>query len=372
MNSNLQSHDRPDAEFGFECPTGSFSFFDLQGGLRAQWYPIAFSRSVKVNKPKRQMALGLPVLIWRTADDRVCGFLDICPHRQAPLSCGTANNDGITCPYHGWRFGSDGLCNQIPISPNNKLPRESVALTKVPLCEHGGMIWAWFGSQTPTNSPNALDGYSRSAGWRFACCERSFPFDLDDTIENFMDFAHTPIVHPGLIRGISSAVERGVTIDVSDDSVRAVHDPVDEKVGLLSGLIKPRGKLVQHSDTFLMPGNVKVEYWFGSDPPKFFAFLGMTPIAENNTLVLLTIGVQFGWLNPLIKAALPILIRRVLSQDQKIMDQQRKNLDLISARTSKSLQSDAVDSTVRALRSHTQDSTHPRPKPGSKRISVLI
>lgn len=201
---------------------------------------------------------------------------------------------------------------------------------------------------------------------------RVFPFDLDDVVENFMDFAHTPIVHPGLIRGISSAKERGVTIEIGETTVKAVHDPVDEKVGLLSGLVVPRGKLVQHSDTFSLPGNVKVEYWFGNDEPKFFAFLGMTPVSPNETLILITIGVRFGWLNPLISLALPRLIRRVLDQDERILAEQRGNLDLVSNLSRRSLQSDAVDATVRAMRAHVRDPAKPRPQPGNRRIHVRV
>jgi hypothetical protein len=98
----------------------------------------------------------------------------------------------------------------------------------------------------------------------------------------------------------------------------------------------------------------------------------MTPVQENQTLILLTIGTKLGWLNPFISASLPWLIRKVLSQDAEILAQQRANLDLVSNRNSKSLASDSIDSIVRAMRAHYQDPSRPRPKPGSHQMLVQI
>ncbi|MEB3331526.1 MAG: Rieske 2Fe-2S domain-containing protein, partial [Synechococcaceae cyanobacterium] len=43
-------------------------------------------------------------------------FLDLCPHRLAPLSQGRIDPDSglLTCSYHGWSFDGDGLCRRIP------------------------------------------------------------------------------------------------------------------------------------------------------------------------------------------------------------------------------------------------------------------
>ena len=357
---------------GNETAEATFPLLAQQGGLIEHWYPVGFSDDLQRNQAIRQVVLGVPILVWRKEDANVCGFVDICPHRQAQLSQGSIDQFGLTCPYHGWRFGSEGQCNHIPGAPANTTPHETISLRSVPVCEHGRMIWAWMGQNSPSSPPRDLESFPRDADWCFTRARRIFPYALDDVIENFMDFAHTPVVHPGLIRGISAAKERGVTIETSELSVRAVHDPVDEKVGFLSSLIVPRGKLVQHADTFTIPGKVKVEYWFGDDAPKFFAFLGMTPITEKETLILLTLGTRFGWLNPLIALALPRLIRKVLDQDDRILAQQRANLDLIANRSARSLSTDAVDVTVRALRSHIRDSSRTRPKPGTRRIQVRL
>lgn len=47
---------------------------------------------------------------------------DVCPHRGVPLTLGFQDGEGIVCPYHGLRFGEDGLCQ-----PHSLKPRSSGA-----------------------------------------------------------------------------------------------------------------------------------------------------------------------------------------------------------------------------------------------------
>jgi len=52
---------------------------------------------------------GLPVALFRTADDRVFALLDRCPHKGGPLSQGIVAGEGVACPLHGWTIAfADG------------------------------------------------------------------------------------------------------------------------------------------------------------------------------------------------------------------------------------------------------------------------
>lgn len=359
-----------------------FSFLNQQGGLREQWYSVCFEDELQKGKPIRRVALGMPLVLWRSAepelshgaDDAIRCFVDVCPHRQAPLSAGVVEQNEIVCPYHGWRFNEAGVCTSAPADPVSRC--DSARLQPVATCVHAGIVWVWMGETDPNSVPavasqlSMLPSFSSKSSWRFWRTCRPFAFDLDDVIENFMDFAHTGIVHPGLIRGMSTASERDVTIETSETKVRATHEPVNEKVGFLSGLIIPRNTPVHHADTFIAPSNVLVEYWFGEDGPAFFAFLGLTPVNENQTQILLTIGVRFGLWNPLIKLTLPWLVKKVLAQDEQILSQQRDNLDLLTNYRRHSLQADAIDGIVRAMRLHLRDPSATPPKLGTKSIRV--
>jgi nitrite reductase (NADH) small subunit len=52
---------------------------------------------------------GMPVALFRTADDRVFALLDRCPHRGGPLSQGIVFGDSVACPLHNQTIGlADG------------------------------------------------------------------------------------------------------------------------------------------------------------------------------------------------------------------------------------------------------------------------
>jgi nitrite reductase (NADH) small subunit len=45
---------------------------------------------------------GLPVAVFRAAQDRVFALLDRCPHKGGPLSQGIVFGDSVACPLHNW------------------------------------------------------------------------------------------------------------------------------------------------------------------------------------------------------------------------------------------------------------------------------
>jgi nitrite reductase (NADH) small subunit len=52
---------------------------------------------------------GMPVAIFRTAEDEVYALLDRCPHRGGPLSQGIVHGASVACPLHNINIGlADG------------------------------------------------------------------------------------------------------------------------------------------------------------------------------------------------------------------------------------------------------------------------
>src|SRR3546814_21192742 len=74
-----------------------------------------------------------------------------CPHMGAHLAVGASGatalhgvqveGDMLRCPNHGWRFGPDGRCNQIPYS-TLPLP-QTLGIKAWQLEERAGCILAW-------------------------------------------------------------------------------------------------------------------------------------------------------------------------------------------------------------------------------------
>jgi len=98
-----------------------------------------------------------PVFVVRRADGTLGAQINACAHRGALLTPGRAGNfDGnIKCPYHGWRYDTDGQCIAISAQkigwPEDDFDRSQFNLKSVPRLEsYRGFV---FGSLNPDVVP---------------------------------------------------------------------------------------------------------------------------------------------------------------------------------------------------------------------------
>jgi nitrite reductase (NADH) small subunit len=67
------------------------------------WLPVCRIEDIPVLGARRvERDRGMPVALFRTAEDRVFALLDRCPHKGGPLSQGIVAGEGVACPLHGW------------------------------------------------------------------------------------------------------------------------------------------------------------------------------------------------------------------------------------------------------------------------------
>ncbi len=126
---------------------------------------------------KREMLLGEPVLIGRDRNGAPFAMRDICPHRAVPLSAGKMLDDNtVECPYHGWRFRTDGVCALIPSTVSGQTSkRPNIRVRSYPVREQDGLIWVWMAEpghekQLPKSEPPKVGVPTpRRAGRRASC-----------------------------------------------------------------------------------------------------------------------------------------------------------------------------------------------------------
>ncbi len=175
-----------------------------KGFVLDAWYFIALSRDVKPDSLKRHQLLGEPVLIGRTKAGQVFAMRDICPHRAAPLSAGrmvTRPGEGETveCPYHGWRFRTDGVCAAIPsLVDEQAFETDRIRVRSYPLRESQGMVFVWISADPraasepdhePPQFPGVVGGDAKLVEWM------DFDSHIDHAVVGLMDPAHGPFVH---------------------------------------------------------------------------------------------------------------------------------------------------------------------------------
>src|SRR3954464_11279820 len=81
--------------------------------LRSCWHPVGFADELG-GDPKRVRLLGEDLVAWRDSEGQPHVLRDLCIHRGTALSLGRVVGDRLMCPYHGWQYGSDGICRLIP------------------------------------------------------------------------------------------------------------------------------------------------------------------------------------------------------------------------------------------------------------------
>lgn len=108
----------------------------------ASWY--LFCRSAQLDeKPLSQRILGQKLVAFRTASGRVAMMDANCAHLGADLGCGSVVGDTIRCPFHHWRYGTDGVCQSVP---NQGQVPSFARLRTYPVEERHGYVFFFNGS----------------------------------------------------------------------------------------------------------------------------------------------------------------------------------------------------------------------------------
>ncbi|MES3029681.1 MAG: aromatic ring-hydroxylating dioxygenase subunit alpha [Pseudomonadota bacterium] len=175
-----------------------------RGFLHDIWYFAALSSDLKTGKLQRYELLGEPVLLGRDRAGKVYALKDICPHRAAPLSAGklTSEPDGtesVECPYHGWRFRTDGACAAIPsLVDDQAMDVSRIRVRHYPAAESQGLVFVWISSDPrftgqPAEPPPVFPGVV--GGGPKLVDRMEFDAHIDHAVVGLMDPAHGPYVH---------------------------------------------------------------------------------------------------------------------------------------------------------------------------------
>lgn len=129
-------------------PPRECSFTEADWAVLARcWFPIARADAIG-DAPGRARLLDTDLVLWR-AGGAIRAARDLCAHRGAALSRGWVTDDAIVCPYHGFRYATDGRCVLVPAHPDMPISAR-LRLAVVPTVERFGLVWATLnGPETP-------------------------------------------------------------------------------------------------------------------------------------------------------------------------------------------------------------------------------
>ncbi len=173
-----------------------------EGFLRDIWYFAALADDLKPGRLQRYEILGEPILLGRTRGGEAYGLRDVCPHRAAPLSAGrlVKGADGdelVECPYHGWRWRTDGACAAIPsLVDSQEMDVGRIRVRAYPLAESQSLVFIWMGSHAGTEPDQTPPVFPGVVGGKPKLVDRMvFDAHIDHAVVGLMDPTHGPYVH---------------------------------------------------------------------------------------------------------------------------------------------------------------------------------
>ncbi len=131
--------------------------------LRRYWHPVAAESEFvdehrqPTNPTKAVRVLGEDLVLYRTPSGDYGLIEPHCPHRRAGLVHGYAEEGGIRCSYHGWKFGLDGRCVAAPYedtASGSGRFREGICATAYRAEATAGLVWAYLGPEPAPLIPN--------------------------------------------------------------------------------------------------------------------------------------------------------------------------------------------------------------------------
>jgi phenylpropionate dioxygenase-like ring-hydroxylating dioxygenase large terminal subunit len=161
------------------------------------WHPVAHLDEFDEKPILGVRLLGEDLVLWRVGDQYLA-WQDLCVHRGTRLSLGKIVDENLLmCPYHGWTYDQDGKCVRIPAHPEQKPPAKA-QVKRYQRQTRYGLLWVCLGE--PANDIPPFPEHE-TPGFVTAVCDpaRHVQANGPRLIENFLDAAHFPYVHEGVL-----------------------------------------------------------------------------------------------------------------------------------------------------------------------------
>ncbi len=293
--------------------------------LRDFWYLAVPGRRLRHGQMMPKTLLGEPLLLMRTPDGEPHAIRDMCPHRGMPLHHGHFDGAHVTCPYHGWRFATDGRCTEVPsLTPDQNADASRIKVKSYPCREVQGNIWVFVGDGRRDESATLPDvPLMPGIGDRQpqVDCSLVYPLNADNAAYTLMDPAHAAFVHTWWWwkKGRTNLREKRKDFEAAPLGWRQKRHAAPAT----NRIYRIFGKQVTTEISYRLPG-LRIEHVEG-ERHVAVSLLTITPIDGERTEVHQCLYSTLGWLGP-VKPVLRRLIYKFLDQDRELAELHRDGL----------------------------------------------
>ena len=139
---------------------------------------------------------GTNLVAYRGEKNQLIILDGYCPHMGADLAQGYVEGDSLRCAMHAWRWGSDGVCDDIPYA--KKIPAKA-CVKSWPVLERHGLVFVY---HDPEDNPPREDQYppviaehgtGEWSDWEVALTK--IETNCRELVDNMADKAHFGPVH---------------------------------------------------------------------------------------------------------------------------------------------------------------------------------
>ena len=281
--------------------------------LLNDWHPVASLAQLEATPVLGVRLLGEDIVVWCCGDD-VFAWQDLCVHRGTRLSLGKAIGATLQCPYHGWTYGADGKCMHMPAHPDQAPPDKARVKTYQAQVKYG-LVWASLG--TPMHDVACFAEW-HDASYRSVLCG---PYRLNASgpriIENFLDVAHFPFVHAGILGDVAYPEIDDYEAEINDQGVEAkgvrVYQPDPYGTGI--------GDVVTYTYRALRP---LTAYLLKEASQTLAIQLMVTPHDQVDSTAWMVMAMNYS--HELPEAEFVAFQNRIFAQDKPILQSQRPEL----------------------------------------------
>jgi phenylpropionate dioxygenase-like ring-hydroxylating dioxygenase large terminal subunit len=277
------------------------------------WHIVSLSQDIRCNELVQVHLLGETIALWRT-DAGIMACQDRCPHRGVSLAQGWIDEQGaIVCPYHAMSFNSEGRCTRIPADPKVTLFPQSTNLRLYQVQEKYGFVWLALGE--PAQDLPVFPEWEQAGAITFQCGPYFINTSAPRIVENFVDVAHFPFTHRGLLGDPEFPEVSNYNLVVDSEAISAsdihFYQPNPEGTGEAKA-VSYRYKIVRPFVACFRKGN---------EEQQFSIFIGVTPVEETRSIAWL--GVSRNYSPEISNDELRTFQDEVMAQDVPMVESQR-------------------------------------------------
>jgi phthalate 4,5-dioxygenase oxygenase subunit len=166
--------------------------------FRRYWLPALQSDELPEPEcsPVRVKLLGERLVAFRDTSGSIGLIDEFCAHRGVSLWFGRNEENGLRCPYHGWKFDVRGQCIEVPSEPVESGFCAKIKLTSYATYEAGGVIWVYMGPPEHQPDPPGFEWLSLPSTHRYIA-KRWQECNYLQAMEGGIDSSHVSFLHSG-------------------------------------------------------------------------------------------------------------------------------------------------------------------------------